>query len=274
MSAIEVFEPFRSGLPPLGKYFRSLVARKGFITEYARSELRRQNFGSIFGQLWLIINPLLLSGVYFLLIVIIGGDGSSTRYGHLTAGLFAFYLITNSITSGTKSVTAGGRLILNSAFPRIMLPIASALVALIKFFPTLLVLFVFHFILDLPFTWEILWAIPLIIIFFIFSIASAILASLINVYFRDAQNLIPYLTRSLLYLSPILYESSALKPSMAFIKNINPLYPMLDSWSRVMVHGQAPLLREVLISLLWSLALLLLGTYLFLSREREFAVRI
>lgn len=261
-------------MPPLGKYFRSLLARKGFITEYAKSELRRQNFGSIFGQLWLIINPLLLSGVYFLLIVIIGGDASSTRYGHLTAGLFVFYLITNSITSGTKSVTSGGRLILNSAFPRIMLPIASALVALIKFFPTLLVLFVFHFILDLPFTWEVLWAIPLIIIFFIFSIAAAILASLINVYFRDAQNLIPYLTRSLLYLSPVLYETSALKPSIAFIKNINPLYPMLDSWSRVMVHGQGPRLGDVLISLLWSVALLLLATYLFLSKEREFAVRI
>lgn len=169
MSAIDVFEPFHRGLPPLKKYTKQLFGRRAFIAEFAKSELRRQNFGSPLGQIWLVLNPLLLSAVYFLLIIIISGHTDSTRYAHLTAGLFAFYMITNSITAGAKSITAGGRLILNSAFPRIMLPIAASVVALFKFIPTLIVLFAIHIILGLPITPALFWAIPLIFIFIFFA---------------------------------------------------------------------------------------------------------
>lgn len=274
MSAIDVFEPFHRGLPPLRKYTKQLLSRSAFISEFAKSELRRQNYGSPLGQIWLVLNPLLLSAVYFLLIIIISGHTNSTRYAHLTAGLFAFYLITNSITAGAKSVTAGGRLILNSAFPRIMLPIAASVVALFKFIPTLVVLFALHLILGLPISLALLWVIPLILIFYIFSLACAILFSCINVYFRDIQNLLPYLTRTLLYLSPVLYESSALTQKLSFLKTINPLYPMLDSWSRVVVKGELPYTTDILQALTWSIALLVVSSYFFLSREREFAVRL
>ena len=63
---IVVYEPFRAGLPPMRDYLRSLWSRRTFIAEFSRSELREQNYGSVFGQLWLILNPLLLSAVYFL----------------------------------------------------------------------------------------------------------------------------------------------------------------------------------------------------------------
>ena len=271
---LQVYEPFRAGLPKLGKYWKSLWFRRTFISEYSKSELREQHFDSVFGQLWLVLNPLLLSGVYFILIVIIGGTTDSARYVHLTATLFLFYLVANSLTGGVKSITAGQRLILNTAFPRIMLPIAASVVALFKFIPTLIVLFAIHLILGLPITYALFWAIPLIFIFYMFSLACAILFSCINVYFRDTQNLLPYLTRTLLYLSPVLYESSALTEKLSILKTINPLYPMLDSWSRVMVKGELPFATDVFQSLIWTLALLAISSYLFLSREREFAVRI
>ena len=114
--------PFKAGLPPMGRYLRSLIKRRAFISEFARSELRGQNYGSVFGQLWLVINPLLLSGVYFLLIYVIGGSSDATRFAHLTASLFLFYLVANSLTGGVKAITSGQRLILNTSFPRIMLP--------------------------------------------------------------------------------------------------------------------------------------------------------
>jgi len=271
---LQVYEPFRAGLPPLRKYWRSLWSRRTFISEYSRSELREQHFDSIFGQLWLILNPLLLSGVYFLLIVIIGGSGGATRYGHLTASLFLFYLVSNSLSGGVKSVTAGQRLILNTAFPRMMLPISATVIAFFKFLPTLLVFMIMRTILGLSFGWEMLWAIPIIFITLIFSLGVAILISTINVYFRDIANFLPYLIRTLLYLSPILYEASALKPELRVLEYFNPLFPILDSWSLAVVHAQTPHLSSMLASTGWALGVLLVGTYFFLSREREFAVRL
>lgn len=275
MSApLQVYEPFRAGLPPLRKYWRSLWSRRTFIAEYSRSELREQHFDSIFGQLWLILNPLLLSGVYFLLIVIIGGSGGAIRYGHLTASLFLFYLISNSLSGGVKSVTAGQRLILNTAFPRMMLPISATVIAFFKFIPTLFVFFIMRTVLGLPFGWEMLWAIPIILIALVFALGVAILISTINVYFRDIASFLPYLIRTLLYLSPILYEASALKPELRILEHINPLFALLDSWSTAIVYAQTPELSSMLAASGWAFGVLLVGTYFFLSRERDFAVRL
>lgn len=275
MSApLQVFEPFRAGLPPLRRYWKSLWSRRTFIAEYSRSELREQHFDSVFGQLWLVLNPLLLSAVYYLLIVIIQGTSDSARYAHLTATLFLFYLIANSLTGGVKSITAGQRLILNTAFPRIMLPISAVVIAIFKFLPTLVVFMVIRIVIGLSFTWEMLWAIPVLILTILLALGLAITISCINVYFRDIASFLPYLTRTLLYLSPILYEASALKANVRALEVLNPLFPLLDSWSRTVVHGQAPQSSSLLQSLAWALGVLIIGSYFFLSREREFAVRL
>jgi ABC-type polysaccharide/polyol phosphate export permease len=275
MSApLQVYEPFKAGLPPLTRYWKSLWSRRTFISEYSRSELREQHFDSVFGQLWLVLNPLLLSAVYFLLIVIIGGSSDSIRYAHLTATLFLFYLVANSLTGGVKSITAGQRLILNTAFPRIMLPISAVVIAIFKFLPTLFVFLVIRTLVGLPFSWEMLWAFPVLFIGMLLALGLAITISCINVYFRDISSFLPYLTRTLLYLSPILYEASALKPQLLAIEVVNPLFPLLDSWSRAIVHGEAPNTSNMLAALAWAVGILLVGTYFFLSREREFAVRL
>lgn len=138
MGKVQIYEPFKGGLPPVIPYFSDVWRRREFISAYSRSELRAQNFGSFFGQLWLILNPLFLAFVYFLLIIVLGGNTDSERFAHLTAGLFLFYFITNSMMAGSKSITSGGKLVLNSAFPRLILPISATVISFFKFLPTFL----------------------------------------------------------------------------------------------------------------------------------------
>ena len=271
---VVVYEPFSAGLPPMRDYLRSLWARRTFISEFSRSELRNQNYGSVLGQLWLVVNPLLLSGVYFLLIYVIGGSSDANRFGHLTASLFLFYLIANSLTGGVKAITSGQRLILNTSFPRIMLPISATVIALFKFIPTLIVFGAIHIILDLPYSWNLLWVFPVFFIALVLALGLSILISSINVYFRDIASMLPYLTRSLLYLSPVLYEASSLSDRMLFFENANPIFFLLDSWARVVVQGQAPTGAALIQSSIWAFSIFTVGTYFFLSRERDFAVRL
>ena len=208
------------------------------------------------------------------MIVIIGGATDSSRYAHLTASLFLFYLVANSLTGGVKSVTAGQRLILNTAFPRIILPISAVVIAIFKFIPTLLVFLIIKAVVGSPFTLEMFWAIPVLLITIFLALSLAIAISCINVYFRDIASFLPYFTRTLLYLSPILYEASALNPNLRLIEIVNPLFPILDSWSRALVHGEMPEISSMLQGLAWATGIFFAGTYFFLSREREFAVRL
>ena len=261
-------------MPKLFPYFAQVWRRRSFITEYSRSELRAQNFGSIFGQVWLILNPLLLALVYFLLIVVIGGSADSRRFAHLTSGLFLFYLVTNSLTMGAKSITSGGKLILNSAFPRFVLPLSATVIAFFKFIPTVIVLAVIAALFADPLSINLLFLPLILVLVLLLSLALALIFAALNVYFRDTKNFLPYLTRAWLYLSPVLYESSSLKPALAPLKYLNPLAPFIDGWSGIIVNSSAPTLTTWFLMALWSFGLLIIATYVFLSREREFALRI
>src|SRR3954454_7820968 len=133
-----VYEPHLVGLPPVGQYFREVWRRREFAVELARTNLRAQHFNTVFGQLWLVLNPLLLAGVYFVLVDIVRrGNHPPGFLAHLVAGVFAYHFVSDSIRDGVRSVVKGGRLILNSAFPRMLLPLASVVAGFRKFLPTL-----------------------------------------------------------------------------------------------------------------------------------------
>ena len=86
--------------------------------------------------------------------------------------------------------------------------------------------------------------------------------------------MLPYLTRSLLYLSPVLYEAANISERIKRAEIANPIFYLLDSWSRVVVHAEAPSRMGIIHATIWALTIFFIGSYFFLSRERDFAVRL
>jgi teichoic acid transport system permease protein len=270
-----VYEPHRIGLPPLGLYVRQAWARRQFAIELARTNLRSQHFNTALGQLWLIVNPLLLGLVYFILVDIVRSGSRGPEFlAHLLLGLFAYRLVSMSVKQGAKSVVGGGRLILNTAFPRSLLPLSSTLVALMRFLPMLAIYAVMHAVAGLPVGPHLIWVVPIFVFLLVFSAGVAMLAAVAQVYFRDLGNLLPYFLRIWLYLSPVLYYASEVPERLKPILALNPLYPMLASLSDVANQGQSPSPVLLLASLAWALAFFIVGALVFISREREFAVRL
>ena len=272
----QVFEPHRVGLPPIRPYVRQLWDRREFAFELARTDLRAEHFNTALGQLWLIVNPLLLAFIYFLLVEIIRtGEGRGAEFlAHLMAGLFAFRLVSGSVTQGARSVVGGGRLILNTAFPRTLLPLASVLTAFMRFLPTVAVYAVMHAVAGLPLGPHLLWTIPILALLIMFAAGAAMLAAAAQVYFRDLTSLLPYVTRIWLYVSPVLYYVSEVPERFKPILAANPLYPMLGSLSDVVNRGQNPSLGFLAWGLAWAVGAFVVGALFFISREREFAVRL
>jgi ABC-type polysaccharide/polyol phosphate export permease len=270
-----VFEPHRTGLPPLGAYLRELWARREFAFELARTTLRAQHFNTTLGQLWLVINPLLLALVYFVLVDIVRSGSRGTDFlAHLTLGLFAFNLVSTSVQQGARSVVGGGRLILNSAFPRTVLPLASVLTAFMRFLPTLGVYAVMHAVAGLPVGLHLLWAIPILAILLVFAAGAAMIAAAAQVYIRDLTNILPYFLRIWLYVSPVLYYADEIPDRFRPLLAANPLDPLLGSLSDVVNLGQAPSAGMLVGGLAWALVVFVGGALFFISKEREFAVRL
>jgi ABC-type polysaccharide/polyol phosphate export permease len=274
-SDVQVYEPHRAGLPPLGGYIREVWRRREFAFELARTNLRSQHFNTALGQLWLILNPLLLGLVYFMLVEIIGrGNKGIDFLAHLLLALFAFRLVSSAVSQGARSVVGGGRLILNSAFPRTLLPLSAVVTSFMLFLPTLVVYALIHAMAGLPVTPQILWAIPIVAMLLLVAAGIAMLLATVQVYFRDLTNFLPYAMRIWLYASPVLYFAAQVPPKFKPILAANPLYPLLTSLSDAVNLGREPRPMLLLWGLGWAIGLFVIGALFFVSREREFAVRL
>jgi teichoic acid transport system permease protein len=293
-----VYEPHKAGLPKIRPYLRELWRRRHFAFELAHTDMRAAQTSTFFGQAWLIINPLLLALVYLLLVDVVGGHTQGVWYFyHLLVGLFLFYFISGSMLTGANSVVAEGGLIMNIAFPRLLLPLSSVYVAFRRFLPTLVILIPFHIAAHAPTTLNLLWLIPIFAEIVLFAAGLACLFSAIQVYFRDLTQFLPYFTRIWLYVSPVIFTVKQIqdKPALASLEWFNPLMPLLGNWGQVAagfpvckpgggkapsckvlshISAQGPSFHFLAAGLGWAVVVFLFGAMYFMSRERDFAVRL
>jgi teichoic acid transport system permease protein len=270
-----VYEPHRVGLPPLVPYVQELWRRREFAFELSRTNLRAQHFDTAFGQLWLILNPLLLGFVYFLLVDILHHHANANQFfAHLLSGLFLYYFLQQSLTQSVRSVVKGGKLILNSAFPRALLPLASVRTAFFRFLPTMIIYVPVHFITGRPVTWQLLWAIPIVLILVLLASGLSMILAAGQVYFRDLNNFLPYALRIWLYTTPILYYADEVPSKYQWVLDANPIGKLFTAWSDVIIEGASPAVGGIAVGAAWGLGVFVVGSLFFLSRERDFAVRI
>ena len=279
-----VYEPHRAGLPPLVPYVRELWRRRGFAFELARTTMHAANTDTVFGQLWLVINPLLLAGVYYLLTSILRGSSKpppASFFATLTSGLFLYYYITGSMSAGASAITQGGRLILNTSFPKMLLTISTTYTAFRRYLPTLLVYGVIHYLTIGRITWNVLWMIPILAIATLMGQGLANLFATLQVYFRDTSSFLPYVIRIWLYVSPVLWTiptntKTASKTEKLIMTYgwVNPMFGPLATQGQALVEGTMPSLHYLLYAVVWALLLFVGGSLIMMSRERDFAVRL
>lgn len=274
---LQVYEPHRAGLPAFKPYFRDLVGRLEFAAQFSKSGIKAAHSETVFGQLWLVLNPLLLALVYYILVAIISGRGGIDFLAHIVGGLFVFFFISGCITSGAGSVTGGGRLILNMAFPRLLMPMSAVRTAFFRFLPTLPVYIIIMAFAKVNWSWTQLLGIFFLGMMVVFSTGMAAVFATVQVYFRDATSFLPYFIRIWLYLSPVLWFVEDAEERFGDVAKwmvLNPLYSLIGGWTDLTLRGQMPEPRVWIAAAVWSLVALVGGSLFFMSRERDFAVRI
>jgi teichoic acid transport system permease protein len=270
-----VYEPHKVGLPPLRAYLHEVWRRRQFAVELARTKLQAQHYGTVFGTAWLVLNPLMLGVVYFILVDILRrGEHPPGFFAQLLGGVFLYYLVSDAVRPASRSVVSGGRLILNTAFPRALLPLAAVITSIMRFWPTMIVYAIVHVASGLPINFNTLWALLVFVEVVIFTTGVSMFVAALQVYFRDFANFLPYLMRVWLYLSPILWHASEVPHGYKFLLYINPLGPMLTAWAESLNEGIMPGGRWLVLGAAWAVVWFIAGAGFFISRERDFAVRL
>ena len=271
-----VFEPHSSELPDLRKYITALWERRQFMVALARADLRTTRTSTALGSLWSVLDPLFQGGIYYFLYRVLRGGQSSSRAAFLPvliAGIFLFGLSMAALGEGGTSIKRGRGLMLNSTFPRALLPVTAVYKSLRKFVPSACVLVVLFplvggklgpglFVLPLLFSIQI-----------VMNVGIALLVSSFVVLVPDGNNFMAYVSRVLFFATPVVYPVSLLPHRAVVIIGWQPLFGLFSSYQAIFTGG-VPSAGLVILAALWAIALLVIGGNLFLRHEREFALRL
>ncbi|WP_462418719.1 ABC transporter permease [Kytococcus sp. Marseille-QA3725] len=193
--------------PGLGEYLADLWSRRSFLWTLSTAQAYAKTQESRLGQVWSVLNPVMLATAYFLIFgLLLGTRGGTDNYiGFLTAGIFTFTFLSTVMSMGAKSVTGSMQLVRSLSFPRVLLPVSKVLTEMIAAAPTFAVLVVIMLLSGERPTWEWLCFPLALALIGSMSLGIAMLLGRLVHDSRDAANLIPLVIRLLRYVSGVFY---------------------------------------------------------------------
>ncbi len=173
-----------------------------------RRDIKARYKDSALGLLWTLINPIVQLCVYYLVMgEILGAARGLPDFAiYVFSGLTIYALYSETLSASTGSIVANSGLVKKVYVPREIFPLASVGSALFTSGVQMVVLIVACFVLGAPpLGWEILYAIPSIVLVVLFAGSFGILLSALNVYLRDVQYLTQIVLMLSLWAAPIVY---------------------------------------------------------------------
>jgi teichoic acid transport system permease protein len=195
--------------PTIGIYLRELWRRWSFIMGFATARNVAMYTEAKLGQLWQVLAPLLNAGVYFLIFgLIIKGvsRGVPDYLPFLVTGVFVFSFTQRTFISTSKVITDSLPLIRALKFPRAALPLAYVMIELQQMLLSMAVLFVIILAKGEPLTWDWLLVVPALLLLTMFNAGIGMFAARTGARVNDFAQLLPFLMRTWLYLSGVIYS--------------------------------------------------------------------
>jgi lipopolysaccharide transport system permease protein len=225
---------------------------------------------TVLGALWTVAQPL----AYMLVFVAFFRGNAPPNVPpaiFFFAGLLPFQLFASALGQASNSLVDNQNLITKVYFPRLLVPIASSITAMIDFSVALLVLLAMMAIFRVAPTPKIL-ALPLfILIAAVAALGIGLWLSALNVEYRDVRQAVPSLVQFWLFISPVLYPLDTFRTGWRhYLLIANPLSGVVQGirWSLL---GSPMQMNLALSSAAIAVGLLVTGLYYFRRMEDRFA---
>jgi lipopolysaccharide transport system permease protein len=251
-------------IPPPSRYgarasARQLARWREILYMLVLRDLKARSKQAFLGYLWILIQPLLITGVFSILVqqVLGRGDLSEVPYPvFLMAGVIPWQFFANSLNESTESLVKNVDLVRQVYFPREILAIYPVFARLVDVAIGCLALAVFLIAWHVPVSgWIVL--LPVIVIEeMLFAAAIGMLLSAANVGWRDISRGLPLVLFLMMYAVPVLYPPERVPEALRPLFGLNPIGFLVDAFRTAVIGPHAPdLLGLALIGLLGVVAL-------------------
>ena len=256
-------------------YWRDLWRNRELLTILAQRDIAVRYKQTVLGFSWSLIRPLmtmLIMVLVFSKIAKLPADPGVPYPLMVLAGITIWTFFANAFSQISSSVTLNANLVTKVYFPRLLMPLSSAVVSLVDFLITLVLFVVLAVWYQFVPGWQIIFLPLFIALAMLAAFAFGLFFAAINVRFRDIAQLIPFLVQVGFYVCPIAYSSRLVSKEWYYKYYIlNPLVGIIDGF-RWSLLGPASYLNPL--SVVYSVVIvaicLTLSLYFFRQRENTF----
>ncbi len=261
------------GRTPLRDYLRDMWNRREFAVVVPLGDLKAQNMNTVLGNLWHLLNPMMLVGIYYFIfgVILNTSRGVENFLTFLTIGVFTFQFTQRSMIAGANTIVSNQGLIRSIQFPRALLVISTVVNRALAFLPMLLIIILLALVTGERPGLDWLLLLPVYAAQALFNLGGAFVFARAADRFRDLQNVLPHAFRILFYLSGVMFSVDRFveDPVHRALFELNPTFAFV-SLARAPILDLPVTPTMVLSATLWTAVLLVGGFMFFKVGERSY----
>tara|TARA_Y100001933_G_scaffold258218_1_gene305870 strand:+ start:2856 stop:3611 length:756 start_codon:yes stop_codon:yes gene_type:complete len=239
------------------------------LLQLIKREIRSRFIGSSAGWLWLIVNPLLILGVYSVVFGVIfsarAPSGLEMPFvAWLAIALWPWLGFSEGIMRASESMPEHAALISKVPMRRELLVLSSATASFVLQIAGYVAVLLMMAALGIPLTPSGLPnALLVLAILLLLANALGLVAATLRVFFKDFQQLLPTLMMLWFFLTPILYAPEFLPDNLKTLVIANPLAGLMTDLRAALLEGQVIPGTTTLVMLALSAVVYLFGLAFF-----------
>lgn len=229
----------------------------------------RQTF---FGGLWAILQPLLAMLIFTFFFHQVAGIASDGPPYPLFAfaGLTFWTFFSNAVSMASNSLVGNQMLVSKVYFPRLFIPLGSIGAFLLDLVMSSVLMLAFMLYYHWSPSITLLWLPVMALGCCLAASGFGLLLSAWNVRFRDVKYAVPFFLQMGLFLTPIIYPLESVPARIRPLMALNPMTGIVEGGRYAFLGGTAHA-GVVLVSLIVSVALFIVGLFVFSRMENRFA---
>lgn len=227
---------------------------------------------SVLGVFWSFLNPLLNMAVQYVVFSNLFKFDIPNFPVYLLCGNVIFSYFSESCGMALTSIVGNASLITKVYVPKYIYPLTRILSSLINLLISMIPLIAVALISGLLPTPAYILALYVFVCLALFCLGMGLLLSAAMVFFRDIQFLWGVLTTIWMYLTPIFYPVSALPEAAQRIVMMNPLYYYVTFVRTCIMDGVSPEPAMYVQCLLYAIAALVTGAWVFKKNQDKFVL--
>lgn len=255
---------------------RHAYSQRNLIRQLVGREVKGRYAGSSIGIYWSVINPLIMLAVYtyvfsVILKVRLGDEPGITNFAlYLFCGFLAWNGFQEIVQRSTTVIVDNVLLIKNLSFPSKALLVSIGINSIINEMIGIGILVIAVKIMLGFFPKYIFFLIPLLFLELFFGLGLGFIFSTFYVFFRDTAQFVGVFMLIWMFGTPLFYPEGMIPPGFKFLIDINPMAYLVRMFREICLKNMFPPLNDFIIFCVISIAVFIIGYYIYTKRFYQF----